>query len=241
MRRTYALVVFLLLANGGRAEVLDASAAFGIVSPPDRGMDTASGETISVARLRHKLVGKAMAAFSRAAKLANAGAWQMGAVELEKAVALDPEFSDAHGNLGAYYVRLGRLEDAVVEFRSAIALDPACGFHHSNLAVAMLMLGRPNDAETEARTAVGMDGADFKAQYLFGVLLARKAVSRDAAIPHLVYAARFLPEAHLTLAELYRAIGEDERAQVELDRYCSAQAKMASARQKAGEPRPGLR
>src|SRR5260370_19234348 len=42
--------------------------------------------TISLARLRHQIPGKALAAFSRALKLARHREWQQGASELEMAV-----------------------------------------------------------------------------------------------------------------------------------------------------------
>src|SRR5690349_21314048 len=47
---------------------------------------SASEPTISVARLRHKIPGKAAAAFSRALKFARRREWRQGAKELEAAV-----------------------------------------------------------------------------------------------------------------------------------------------------------
>jgi tetratricopeptide (TPR) repeat protein len=227
MRKAYAPVVFLFFAGFGNAQIYAPGSGFGIVSPLDRNIDPEQGRTITVARLRHKLIRKAVVAFRRAAKFANSGAWQQGALELQKAVAIDPEFSEAHGNLGANYIRLGRLEDAAAELRRAIRLDPATGTHHANLAVALSMMRRPNDAELEARSAVAMDPTNFKAQYVLGCLLANRPDRRTDAIPHLTYAARFLPEGHEALAEVYRASGEPERAQAEMERYRKMESKRA--------------
>jgi hypothetical protein len=83
----------------------------------------------------------------------------------------------------------------------------------------MILLNRPNEAEAEARTAVALDGGNFTAQYLLGFLLARRPTTRDQAAEHLLYAARTLPEAHLTLAAMYRALGQERLATLELDRY----------------------
>jgi Tfp pilus assembly protein PilF len=182
-------------------------------------MDLRPEETVSAARLRHKFISKATAAFSRALKLAESGAWEVGARELEKAVAIDPGFSEAHGNLGVHYFRLGHLEQAAHEFRCAIELDPAASLDHANLAVVMLQLGHPAEAKGEAQTAIELDSASFSAHYVLGLVLTRRGETREAGTEHLLYAARELPEAHLELAQLFRAEGDDRRAALELDRY----------------------
>jgi tetratricopeptide (TPR) repeat protein len=184
--------------------------------------DLREEQTVSAARLRHKFISKAVSAFSRALKLAQSGAWEMGARELEKAVAIDPGFSEAHGNLGVHYFKLGRLEQAAHEFRCAIELDPSTSLDHSNLAVTMVLLRRPEEAEMEAQTAIGLDGANFRAHYVLGILLARRREMREEAAEHLLYAAREVPEAHLELAQLFRAAGDERRATLELDRYSLA-------------------
>jgi len=130
-------------------------------------------QTVSVARLRHKVPGKALAAFQRAIKFASRKEWGKGAKELENSVAVDPDFSDAHGNLGIHYIELGRLDEAVNELHRAIALDSGCSVHHSNLAAAYLLQHDPSDARTEAETAVALDSTNIRAQYMLGALLAQ--------------------------------------------------------------------
>lgn len=183
---------------------------------------TTESATISLARLRHKIPGKALAAFSRALKLARRREWQRGARELEAAVAADPDFSDAHGNLGVHYMMLRQVNQAVAEFRRAIALDSATSMHHSNLALAYLLLREPNEAKTEAQTAVLLDGRNAKGQYLLGFLLAQNPGERGEAQKHLNFAAEEIPYAHLALMNLYRHAGEDVKATEELERYRKA-------------------
>jgi len=182
-------------------------------------MDLRPEETVSAARLRHKFISRAVAAFSRALKLAQSGAWEVGARELEKAIAIDPGFSEAHGNLGVHYFELGRLEQAAHEFRCAIDLDPSASLDHSNLAVVMLLLKHPAEAAEEAQAAIGLDSANFRAHYALGLLLTRRRETREEGTDHLLYAARELPGAHLELAQLFRAEGDNQRAALELDRY----------------------
>jgi len=216
MKPGCALVVFLTAASYCGAQI---RAAAGGSENVQGGMSLRGGATISSARLRHKLVGKTVAAFSRSMKFANAGIWQNGALELEKAVAIDPGFSEAHGNLGVHYMALGRVDEAVREFRRAISLDPATSIHHSNLSYTMLLLRRPAEAEAEAQTALGLDSANFTAHYVLGLLFLRHADERAKAVHHLVYAARGLPEAHSVLSQLYHAEGNDPFAPREMERY----------------------
>jgi tetratricopeptide (TPR) repeat protein len=187
---------------------------------PSNDVDQVSASpTISLASLRHKIPGKAFAAFSQALKLARRREWQQGARELESAVAVDPDFADAHGNLGVHYLMLELLDQAVTEFRRAIALDSATSMYHSNLAFAYLLLQKPNEAKTEAQTAVSLDSRNAKGQYLLGFLLARNPGERADAQKHLAFAAQELPEAHLLLMKLYHATGDESKATLELERY----------------------
>jgi len=100
-----ALITWVLFLSAA----LNCGAQIPVASWPFRtATDLREGQTVSAARLRHKFVSKAVSAFSRALKLAESGAWEMGARELEKAVTIDPGFSEAHGNLGVHYFKLGR-------------------------------------------------------------------------------------------------------------------------------------
>ena len=213
MGKAFIWMLFLLSAYNCGAQIPAAPWPFGTV------MDLRPEETVSAARLRHKFISRAVAAFSRALKLAQSGAWEVGARELEKAIAIDPGFSEAHGNLGVHYFELGRLEQAAHEFRCAIDLDPSASLDHSNLAVVMLLLKHPAEAEAEAQAAIGLDSANFRAHYALGLLLTRRKETREEGTDHLLYAARELPGAHLELAQLFRAEGDNQRAALELDRY----------------------
>jgi tetratricopeptide (TPR) repeat protein len=183
------------------------------------------GTPISAVRLRHKPSGKAQRAFLRGMKLATQGAWTEGIEEFKKAIAADPDFSEAHGNLGTAYSARECFDEAVSEFRRAIELDPATGLHHSNLAYALIRLGREGDAELEARTAVSFMPADAASHLLLGILLARRAETAIAAEQHLTYAARELPDAHFVLAKVYFMRGAVELGESEMERYRQAAAK----------------
>lgn len=97
------------------------------VDAPVVAVSRPAGASISVARLQHKAPVKAVK-FLRA-----------GTVEwLEKAVAIDPEFMEAHNDLGCLYVRSGDTARALQHLQRAVEIDPAAARAHTNLAIALL-------------------------------------------------------------------------------------------------------
>jgi len=233
MRKHYIALVFFAGLGVCRAQVLGGNpfnAPFFYVDAPsaDNAATQAptADQTVSLARLRHRIPGKALAAFERALKFARRQEWQQGAKELETSVKLDPDFSDAHGNLGTYYLVLGRLNDAIMELHRAIALDSSVSLNHSNLALAYLMRRDRSEARMEAETAVALDSTNMKGQYLLGALLAQDTNEQTKAQKHLTFAAREIPEAHLVLRALYRQAGDDAMAAKELQQYKKAISKL---------------
>src|SRR5579872_2468779 len=183
-----------------------------------------TGETTSVVRLRHRPRKDALQAARKAQKFSEAGDYLHAAREYEKAVAADPEYSEALGNLGAQYVRLGRMEDSVALFQRAIALDPAASLHQSNLALALVKLGRQEEAEKWARHAVEIDGSNGMGHYVLGCVLTFHTTTVAEAIKQLQTAARTVPRAHEVLAQLYRVAGNTRQANEEMREYAEAQS-----------------
>src|SRR5262249_14223833 len=102
----------------------------------------ASGETVSVARLRHTPARKAMQAVVAAQQYPARGDLAIATDDLRKAVRLDPEFAEAHANLGVALIRSGHPDEAEKEFRRAVELDGTTSAHQSNLAFVLMALGK---------------------------------------------------------------------------------------------------
>jgi tetratricopeptide (TPR) repeat protein len=56
---------------------------------------------------------------------------------LRHAVAVQPDLSDAHGNLGWLLERQGKLDEAVAASQTAIRLNPRAAWYHNNLGSAL--------------------------------------------------------------------------------------------------------
>jgi tetratricopeptide (TPR) repeat protein len=162
---------------------------------PANQRDWPSGETISAARLRHKIPKEAKRAYDRARKFVNAADHQKAAVELEAAVALDPEFADAHTQLGLEYAKLGRLTEARTSLQRAFEVDPDTWSHPFNLGLVLYLMGDYSAAEGLARKAVQLAGTLPQTQWLLGFLLYNRKETRQEGIVHLEYAARTIPQA----------------------------------------------
>lgn len=158
--------------------------------------------TISARQLQHIPSRKAFDAMVQAQKSSEAGDFAKAAAWLEKAIALSPEFGDAHTNLGAQYLRLGRFADSIAETRRAIALDGATTPRLCNLAFAQLNLGQDADAIESARAALRTNPGDAHAHYILGIALFVAHGPMDQVAGHLELAARTLPAAKLTLQKI---------------------------------------
>jgi tetratricopeptide (TPR) repeat protein len=181
-----------------------------------------TAQTVSVRQLQHQPPKKALHAMAKAQDLAQRGANERAVAELEKAIALDPEFAVAHSNLGVQYALLNQNEKAAAEFRRAAQLDPGSSMFESNLACVLIWMRKYSEAEEHARIAVYLDNSSANAHYLLGVILARRPETRASGVSHLKTAARQFPRAYLILAEVYRAEGQNQLAKEEMQRYLDA-------------------
>jgi TPR repeat/Tetratricopeptide repeat len=150
---------------------------------------------VSIARLAHKPPKSAVRSLLRAQHYADRGQLDRAIEELKKSVAVDPEFALAHASLGTDYLRVQRYAESAAELRKAVALDPYTAGYCTNLAMALGALGRMDEAETYARRGVELEPSSAVAEFALGSLLAARPATRDAAVPHLQFAARQIPKA----------------------------------------------
>ena len=133
---------------------------------------------------------------------------------LERAVALQPDFAEAHSNLGNALLELSRCEEAAASLRRALELKPDFPEALNNMALALIDLGRPEQAIERLRNALAVR-PDY-AQTHNNLGCAFNSVGRyEEAVSALRRALQLksnYPEAHFNLGIALAALGRMEAA-----------------------------
>ena len=109
------------------------------------------------------------------------GALDDAIVACRRAIALKPDFPEAHSNLGRALTRTGALDDAIAACRRVIDLKPDFAEAHSNLGVALIRkLCELDDAIAAYRRAIDLKPDFFQAQSNLGSALTETGALDDA-------------------------------------------------------------
>jgi tetratricopeptide (TPR) repeat protein len=101
------------------------------------------------------------------------GHWENSLTLFQHAVAINPNNSLAHNNLGAAYAQQGDLKKAERHYRRSLALNPLNADAANNLAVRLSDFGQFDEAERLYRRAIRIDPKWVSYRYNYGVLLFR--------------------------------------------------------------------
>jgi len=174
---------------------------------------------VSLAKLKHKPVKAAVKAFSKAVSKTQMGDDTAAIALLEQAVELDPDYMEAHNNLGARYLMSGQPERAIQHFQRAAELDPGSAAVYSNLSLA---LGNTRDfagAEQAARKALELNPAERRARYMLGMSLFLQHKLNAETISILKQAQELSPKAQIALPYAEAATGETVQARKTVKSY----------------------
>jgi tetratricopeptide (TPR) repeat protein len=98
----------------------------------------------------------------------------------QKALALDPEMSDAHLNLGRLYHEAGKFRESETHYRAALKHAPDEAAPHFNLGVLLQDLKRPHEAARCYYEALVKDANFADAHYNLGLLLDAMGKKQEA-------------------------------------------------------------
>ena len=104
----------------------------------------------------------------------------MSIAEYREAIDLDPEYPDAHLNLGLTYADNGRIEDAMKELQVSIDLDPSDAFPRHELAALLMDEGDYRSAITQLKEVTRLEPDNFEAQLDLGICYAQKGFYAEA-------------------------------------------------------------
>ena len=125
--------------------------------------------------------------------------------QLERAIGLDPDFADAHYNLGGVALVEGDTASAIAAYRRAIALRPAYPEAHNNLGGLLAATGALDEALVHYRLAVRFDPGHSGAHYNLANVLLSRGDTADA-IRHYRLALAAAPDDAEVMNNLARAL-----------------------------------
>lgn len=157
---------------------------------------------------------KAQALFEAGLQQHVAGAIEQAAALYNQALSLAPDYAEAHNNLAAALVSLGRLPEAVARYRRAIVLRPGYVEAHNNLGIALMTMDRPAEALTSYARAVALNPRNADLHYNVGVAMAanNRASDARASYEHALLLDPRHAEAHNNLGNLLCAGGHLDQA-----------------------------
>ena len=117
----------------------------------------------------------------------------------EKAIKLNPKYSEAINNLGTVYYSKKSYRRAINQYRKALKLTPLSASIYSNLGTAEFARKRYKEAFEAYQQALKLDADVFEHRSTYGTLLQERTVGERA---------RF----HYYLAKTYAQAGNTERA-----------------------------
>jgi tetratricopeptide (TPR) repeat protein len=174
---------------------------------------------ISVAKLRHKVPGKAAREFNAAKRARRTGDIDQALAHLLNATRIDPDFMEAHNNIAAALIDLKRFDEAMRELDRAAELDPTDALVNINRAVCLSRMGDFAEAEVFARRAVELDPVSPQARHALAMVLFQEQKFTPETIDNLERSSEAFPAARLTAAYILVQSGRQQDACVELKRY----------------------
>lgn len=117
----------------------------------------------------------------------------------EKAIRLNPKYSEAINNLGTIYYAQKKYRRAINQYNKALKVSPNSASVYSNLGTAQFARKKYQEASESYRKALELDSEVFEHRSAYGTLLQERSVAEKA---------RF----HYYLAKTYAHAGNTERA-----------------------------
>ena len=119
----------------------------------------------------HNYLGYALAAQGRTAE----------AIEhCQKALEINPDYSDANNNLGTVFLNQGRLDEAAEYFHRALEVYPSFAEAHNNLGILLTKQGRTAEAIEHYQKAIELNPNRAEFYNNLGNLLATKGRTAEA-------------------------------------------------------------
>ncbi len=198
---------------------------------PDAPTQPAAGY-VSLQQLANPPSKQAVKALERGQKDARDGKLRQAADEYRQAIRIDPDYAQAHQELGSLYLHQGEAEAARAELAAARRLGLDSPEVLGSLALALLQLNRPKESESAARETLAKDPSNALANYALGSALLFYSTDFPLILDHLARAAEQIPSARLLTAKVRAKSGDIRGAIQDLTEYlivCPVDKRAAAA------------
>jgi tetratricopeptide (TPR) repeat protein len=175
----------------------------------------ARGNVVSAASADGAVPEAARQAFERARKLLDHGDKDQGIAELQKAVAIFPDYVNARNSLGVQYLRSRQLPEAAEQFSAILEKNPKYFDARLNLGIVFVEQHRFNEASGELSQAVSLDSTQPAAHLFWGIAalnLNDLEIAERELVKALLLGGEQYSNAHYYFAHVYLKTGRREEA-----------------------------
>jgi tetratricopeptide (TPR) repeat protein len=195
-----------------------------------RERDNSHSATVSFRQLQHKVPKQAVKEYNKGRTAFRKGDKETALNHFQNAVQIDPDFADAHNDLGVLLAKVGNTGEAAEQFQRAITLAPDHTIALGNLSLALYMLKRFEEVLPIARHALRLDPGLVYVHYVLGLSLFAEHGDKKEALENLVRAAPTFPEARVFASNILVQIGRDGDAAWQLEEYLRSAPKEDTTR-----------
>jgi tetratricopeptide (TPR) repeat protein len=156
---------------------------------------------------------------------------------MARAVAVKPDYPEAHNNLGLAFHGLGKLDDVAASHRTAVTFNGEFAQAHNNLGVAIQGLGKLREARASYHRATAIMPDYAEAHNNLGVVL-KDLGQPDDAVASCRQAVEInddYAEAHNNLGNAFQDLGKLDEAVASYRRAVAIRADYAEAHNNLGE------
>ena len=142
--------------------------------------------------------------------------WRAAEKEFQRALALQPNYADAHFSYSRFLASRGRLDEAIAQIQLAIALDPLTPSLKANTALLNYFGGRYPEALAQLNAVLAADSTDVVARW--GLALVKEQLGNPReAIAILEPIVGTSPNRMSSLGHAYAMAGKTAQARALLD------------------------
>lgn len=203
-----------------------------IVEPPPNANRSAGGP-ISLQQLRHRIPVQARKSFDKGEQALAKGDLLQARVAFQDAITADPEYADAHNELGGVEAGLKHLPEAAEQFQKAIDLVPEHPLALPNLSIVLAKMYRLHEAGQVARRALQIAPGDGRIHYILATSLLDENGNMDEIIAEFERSTSTVRAAHIVVADLLSNQGRTQEAREHLQTYLSTATQNDPLRAKA--------